>query len=304
MAQRQQLVTPSPFKTPISSTSLPRLHTEVTQSPVSQIQNSVARILQFDESPERPRPKRLMERETDQPDSAMNPPDPKRALPPTTTESITTTATSNFFQALAMPPPKPTSVGSIQSPIAPSSPAVSIDYTSSPVMSPSPTNMSSANTLTASAYSTPPSSVHSSPSSSHTSPLHPPSEVGTPFSKSNVNSAPVDTPTPLQLHLANRVPHQTYSSYSAALAAQALLEENEVDTISPDQLREAFLSESSAMATALEDLVANVTDTSDLLHQLNLSLQMANNEVLLMNTSLMMDDRLHKLHQFFSGATA
>ena len=83
-----------------------------------------------------------------------------------------------------------------------------------------------------------------------------------------------------------------------------MLEENEVDVISPDQLREAFLSESSAMATALEDLVANVTDTSDLLHQLNLNLQMANNEVLLMNTSLMMDDRLHKLHQFFSGATA
>ena len=92
----------------------------------------------------------------------------------------------------------------------------------------------------------------------------------------------------------------SYSSYNAALAAQSLLEENSIDKWSPELARESFLVESGNMASALESLVSKVNETSDQLQKLNLHLQLATNETLLMSASLILDDRLDKLNDYFS----
>lgn len=92
-----------------------------------------------------------------------------------------------------------------------------------------------------------------------------------------------------------------YSSYNAALAAQALLEDTDIDLQAPEHAREAYLLESGKMASALEDLVGSVTETSEQIHQLNLHLQMATNEMLLMNASLLVDERFASLNAFFSS---
>lgn len=95
-----------------------------------------------------------------------------------------------------------------------------------------------------------------------------------------------------------------FSSYNAALEAQAQLEDDAADKISPEELRESFMVASGNMSSALEELVSQVTQTSDELHTLNLNLQMCNNEVLLMNATLVTDDRLRVLEEYFSMANA
>jgi len=95
-----------------------------------------------------------------------------------------------------------------------------------------------------------------------------------------------------------------FSSYNAALEAQALLEEVSSDKISPQELKESFMVASGNMSSALEELVSQVTQTSDELHLLNLNLQLCNNEVLLMNATLVTDDRLRALEEFFTKASS
>lgn len=90
-----------------------------------------------------------------------------------------------------------------------------------------------------------------------------------------------------------------YSSYNAALKAKSLLEDNEIDKWSPELARETFSVESAKVESAVEDLIANVNHTSDLLHQLNLKLHMSSNEILLMHAAALNDDRLNKLHKYF-----
>jgi hypothetical protein len=94
--------------------------------------------------------------------------------------------------------------------------------------------------------------------------------------------------------------NSSYSSYNAALAAQALLEDVPEDRISVNDSRDSFVIETGAIASALESLVSCVTETADRVNMLNLNLQLANNEILLMNSSIVVDDRLRNLEEYFS----
>lgn len=147
--------------------------------------------------------------------------------------------------------------------------------------------------------------AHASPSISSPSPASEPPRPQLPRDPTPVRSGqrPIASSEDLPLSLIKpSTVDLTYSSYNAALAAKSLLEDNEIDKWSPEIARESFSSESGKVESAVEDLIASVTSTSDMLHQLNLKLHIAANEVLVMHAATLHDDRLSKLNKYFSAS--
>ena len=109
---------------------------------------------------------------------------------------------------------------------------------------------------------------------------------------------PMPTPSPALAPIS--VPKMpSYSSYSAALAAQALLEDNAEDLICVN--KNELVLETGAMAGALEALASSMAETASTINKLNWNLQLANNEILLMNSSMIVDERMSRLEDYFLG---
>lgn len=89
-----------------------------------------------------------------------------------------------------------------------------------------------------------------------------------------------------------RLSNPAYSSYNAALAAQAMLEESGEDDVAGGELRDRYAMEDGKLASLLEELVENLGASARDLQEMSMFMQLANNEVLLMNANLTVDDRL------------
>ena len=304
LEQRVDMATPSPFKmpstnsTPFFTPHTPPLATNNSgyESPIS-IGSPVSRVLQFDGPSSRQKGKRAAEDDlapsaSKRPAELLEPFSVSQTLQRAPTHVLPFNMPS-FDTSLSQQSPLPRSAsGTLPSPVftTPTTPATTAvqHYGFMPLPSPSAPGM-----------------AHASPSISSPSPASEPPRPQLPRDPTPVRSGqrPIASSEDLPLSLIKpSTVDLTYSSYNAALAAKSLLEDNEIDKWSPEIARESFSSESGKVESAVEDLIASVTSTSDMLHQLNLKLHIAANEVLVMHAATLHDDRLSKLNKYFSAS--